>query len=911
MERITGQEPAAVKVNYFKGNDKSKWKNNIHTYNMVSLGELYKGINLNLHAYGNNVEKLFVVEPGAEPKQILLSMEGAEGLSIDESGKMIVATALGQVAFTKPVAYQEIDGRKKYVDASYALTKFRNHKSRIENGYRFTIGQYDPDYELIIDPLLASTFLGNTSTYGGGISSIALDSSNNVYVTGSTASADFPTAGNPYDSTYSNNVMYVSSRDVFVSKLDSNLSTLIASTFLGGGKSQGSSAIVLDSSNNVYVVGGTSSADFPTVGSPHDDSYNGNYDVFVSKLDSSLSTLVASTLLGGSWVEYGRAITLDSSNNVYVTGNTSSADFPTVGSPHGDSLNGNIDVFVSKLDSSLSTLIASTFLGGEEREYGRAIALDSSNNVYVTGNTSSADFPTADSPYEGSYNWDDVFVSKLSSGLSALIASTFLGGSRYDSGRAIALDSNNNVYVTGFTDSADFPTAGIPYDDSYNWSRDVFVSKLNCSLSTLIASTFLGGGGNDEGYAIALDSSNNVYVTGETWLTDFPTSGSQYDDYFNGTRDVFVSKLLSNLNTLTASTFLGGTNADGGTAIALDSSNNVYVAGYTSSADFPTAGSPYDDSYNGPWAFSDVFVSKLELVQSAEAMIIGDIDGSGSADVILDYGRLGTYVRLSDSTLSQLHKLSPETMATGNFDGGTKDDILLDYVSLGTWIRMNNSSWTQLHTLSLESMIIGDIDGGGDDDAVIDFGAPYGIWVRMNNSFWAQLHSLSPEAMITGDIDGSGKDDVILDFGGLGTWIRMNNSSWVQLHSLSPEAMTTGDIDGGGKDDIILDFGPGYGIWARMNNSSWAQLHTLSPETIITGDIDGGGLEDIILDFGDLGTWIRMNNSTWTQLHTLSPEAMTTGYIDGGGSADVILDFGDLGIWARMNNSSWLELPKP
>ncbi len=195
VERITGQEPAATQVNYFKGNDKSKWQSNIHTYNMVSLGELYQGISLNLHAYGNNVEKLFVVEPGAEPKQILLSMEGAENLSIDKNGQMIAATTLGPVVFTKPVAYQEIDGSKRYVEAAYTLTKFQDHKSKIENGYGFTIGQYNPDYELIIDPLLASTFLGggnDDKSYA-----IALDSSNNVYVTGGYFLLSFPDGRQP------------------------------------------------------------------------------------------------------------------------------------------------------------------------------------------------------------------------------------------------------------------------------------------------------------------------------------------------------------------------------------------------------------------------------------------------------------------------------------------------------------------------------------------------------------------------------------------------------------------------------------------------------------------------------------------------------------------------------------------
>ena len=242
---------------------------------------------------------------------------------------------------------------------------------------------------------------------------MALDSNNNVYVTGYTASADFPTTGSPYDNSYDGG------DNIFVSKLDSSLSTLMASTFLGVSSAFGY-GIALDTSDNVYVAGWTFANDFPTVGNPYDNSYGGQDDVVVSKLDSGLSTLLASTYLGGSGSDRVHAITLDSNNNIYVTGHTSSTDFPTTGFPHDDSYNGNGDVFVSKLDTGLNTLVASTFLGGSSTERsttGRAyygIALDNSNNLYVTGWTDSTDFPTDGSPYDGSHNGViDSFVAKL------------------------------------------------------------------------------------------------------------------------------------------------------------------------------------------------------------------------------------------------------------------------------------------------------------------------------------------------------------------------------------------------------------------------------------------------------------------------------------------------------------------
>ncbi len=280
--------------------------------------------------------------------------------------------------------------------------------------------------------------------------------------------------------------------------------------------------------------------------------------------------------------------------------------------------------------------------------------------------------------------------------------------------------------------------------------------------------------------------------------------------------------------------------------------------------------STYTSGYFGFYNFSqgEVVYKGFTEFQQDKTFITGDIDNSGLDDIIVDFGSdTGTYVRLNNSSLPQLHALSPETMAIGNLDASSGDDVILDFGSLGTWVYMNNSTWVQLHALSPEIMITGDMDGASGTDAILDFGS-LGTWVYMNNTSWVQLHVLSPEIMITGDMDGGGSDDVILDFGSLGTWVRMNNSTWVQLHVLSPETMTIGNIDGSSGDDVILDFGS-LGIWARMNNSTWSQLHTLSAVTMTTGDVDGGGQDDVIIDFGaPSGVWIRMNNSTWSALPT-------------------------------------------
>jgi hypothetical protein len=405
---------------------------------------------------------------------------------------------------------------------------------------------------------------------------------------------------------------------------------LLAGTFIGGGDSDLGHSIALDSGRNVYVTGKTAFSDFPTTPGAYDTSHNGAWDVFVSKLDSSLSSLLASTFIGGSHWDGGLSISLDSGGNVYVTGWTLSSDYPTIFGCYDTSHNGWTDVFVSKLDSTLSSLLEGTFIGGSGYDYGHSIALDSGGNVYVTGETESTDYPTIFGCYDTSFNGGyDVFVSKLDSTLSSLLEGTFIGGSDSDRGNSIALDSGANVYVTGWTESTDYPTIFGCYDTSFNGGyNDVFVSKLDSSLSSLMASTFIGGSYRDEGNSIALNGSGNVYVTGWTESTDYPTIFGCYDTSHNGGQDVFVSKLNNNLFSLLAGTFIGGGDSDLGYSIALDSGGNVYVTGWTESTDYPTPGG-YDTSNNGR---NDVFVSKLN--NNLFSLLAGTfIGGSGN-----DYG---------------------------------------------------------------------------------------------------------------------------------------------------------------------------------------------------------------------------------------------------------------------------------
>jgi len=340
---VKGEHKAVTKVSYFKGKDPSNWKRNISTYNLVSLGEVYKGIGLKLKACGKNVEKLFYVKAGANPESIKIKIEGAKSLRVNEAGELEVETGLGVIKFTKPVAYQEISGKRVKVAAAYTLLSDSKHV------YGFKVGSYDKKETLIIDPLLASTFIGGSDDDRG--YSIALDGGGNVYITGYTESSDYPTTSGAYDESFNGGYW-----DVFVSRLNSSLSTLLASTFIGGSDNDCGKSIALDGGGNVYITGKTESSDYPTTPGAYDESHNsdGDGDVFVSKLNSSLSSLLSSTFIGGSRYDSGNSIALDGGGNVYITGVTWSSNYPTTSGAYDESYNGNFDVFVSRLDSNLS-----------------------------------------------------------------------------------------------------------------------------------------------------------------------------------------------------------------------------------------------------------------------------------------------------------------------------------------------------------------------------------------------------------------------------------------------------------------------------------------------------------------------------------------------------------------------------
>ncbi len=560
--RTSGFEKLPGVSNYFIGNEPAKWHTDVPHYARVQYEGVYPGIDLVWYGNQRQLEYDFVVAPGADPGRIQVAYEGVESVGVDGSGELVLRTALGEVRQQRPRVYQEIGGKRVEVGARYSLLA--------RNRVTFELAKYDRKRELRIDPLV-----------------------------------------------------------------------LVYSTYLGGSLEDRGQGIAVDEAGSAYVAGFTLSTNFPT-SSPYQGPQavnNGEYDAFVTKLLVAGSSLVYSTYLGGtapnsrsSRDSQAFGIAVDVSGSAYVTGLTYSTNFPTL-APFQATNRGFRNAFVTKLAPTGSALVYSTYLGGSQSDQGMAIALDAFNSAYITGQTNSPDFPVAAAYQGGSHAptggfGGTAFVTELTPSGNSLSYSTYLGGSSGEEGLGIAVDVDGSAFVTGWTISADFPTV-FPFQAAKKtkagWDT-AFVTKLTPGGGGLFYSTFLGGSTQDVGYAIASDGTGSAYITGTTMSADFPIDllGSPYQATLRGVRNAFVTKLSLGGTALDYSTYLGGNGNDYGYGIAVDTAGSAYVAGSTSSSNFPTL-SPYATA-------GGTFVTKV--APSGSDLVYSTYFGGGGANAI-------------------------------------------------------------------------------------------------------------------------------------------------------------------------------------------------------------------------------------------------------------------------------------
>ena len=456
-----------------------------------------------------------------------------------------------------------------------------------------------------------SSFLGGSGDDGG--SAIAVDAAGNMYVVGYTYSTNFPTAGALQTARAG------PAQDAFVTKINP-ITGLVYSTYLGGIDpdpilGETATAIALDAQGDAYVTGLTYSTSFPTTPGAFQTTFGGLEDGFVAELNPSGSALVYSTYLGGAGVDGASGIAMDAAGTTYVTGVTNSTDFPTTPGALQTIFGGVKDAFVTALGPTGSSLVYSTYLGGPGSEGATGIAVDGAGNAYVTGLTTTG-FPITPGVVQSTpVGGGEAFVTALNAAGSALIYSTYLGGSGGDVGNSIAVDAAGNAYVAGHTASTNFPTTPSAFQSTFaGGTIDGFVAALNSSGSALLFSTFLGGTGSDQGKGIALDAAGNAYIVGITGSTDFPITGTVIPADTGGGNDAFVTALTGTGDALVFSTHLGGNGPDGGFGIAVDSAGTTYVTGVTGNIganSFPITPGAFQPLFGG---INDAYVTRITRV---------------------------------------------------------------------------------------------------------------------------------------------------------------------------------------------------------------------------------------------------------------------------------------------------------
>jgi hypothetical protein len=589
--RAVGLDKQAGVNNDFMSKDPANWHTNIANYSEVAYKGVYRGINLLYHGDQQQLEYDFVVQPGASPGTIRLAFGGVTGKSLDAQGNLVLHTSGGDMVEHAPVAYQVVDGVQHAVTSRFVIGP--------GGQVGFQVGHYDHSKALVIDPVLSlsySTYLGPskgtslTEARGG----IAVDAAGDAYIAGFTESPQFPTTAGAFQT--SGSFIKTIGLGAFVTKFNAAGSALVYSTFLGGISPTG---IAVDSAGDAYVTGST--LDAPPLKNAYQATAGGGGDAFVTKLNATGSKLVYSTYLGGSGQDYANGIAVDSSGDAYVTGTSSSANFPTTpGSLQPVLAGGGPQAFVTALNPAGSALIYSTFLGGTAGTFGNGIAVDGSRNAYVTG-VSYNNFPTTPGAFlTGSEG--GAFVAKLNATGSALVYAAQLSGSNTtspDKGYRIAVDGSGNAYVMGLTLSSDFPTTPGGYQRTFAiGSVSAFVTELNATGTGLVYSTFLSGGIDDKAEwtntplgGIAVDTHGNIYVTGVTGSSNFPTKKALQPTFGGGYYDAFVAEINPSqvgAASLVYSTYLGGSDEDVSHGIAVDGLGNAYVTGFTYSLNFPT-----------------------------------------------------------------------------------------------------------------------------------------------------------------------------------------------------------------------------------------------------------------------------------------------------------------------------------
>jgi uncharacterized repeat protein (TIGR01451 family) len=652
--------------NYLSGGDSSNWQTQVRGYSEIIYHDLWKGVDLKFYGNGADLEQEFVVNPGADVSQVQIAYRGIENLGVESDGSLLIKTAAGEMRESAPRIYQQMAGNRFEVKGRFKLLS--------ATSYTFEVAAHDTRYALVVDPtLLYSTFLGGSAGNNHEVATgIAVDAFGNAYVTGYTASTDFPVTPGAFQISSAGSA-------AFVTKLNPTGSGLVYSTYISGVSY--SNAIAVDTNGNAYVSGSGASTGFPTTSNAYSQSCGASW--FLTVLNPTGSGLVYSTCFGSGFVPNQSSMVATSNGRAFIAGSAGSygSTIPTTPNAYQTANPGSRSdiAFASVFDTTASgaaSLLYSTYFGipsSNSGAYGTgayAIAVDPYGNMYITGYAGDS-LPVTPGAFQNSLatgimcnpfagaQWvcPDGFVAKFNpsaSGAQSLIYSTYLGGPGNDAPLAIAVDNSGNAYVTGYTFSYSFPVTPGAFQTSLPYSGNVavsFVSKLNAGGSGLLYSTYLAGGGvrpDATGQGIAVDSLGNAYLTGSTLSAAFPVTLDAFQSALHAGYDVFLTKLNPAGSALVYSSYLGGNQDDIATSIVIDQAGDAYITGYTGSSDFPSTPFAFQPALNPNPSRStcdacfpeDAFVTKFPLGTSGALSVsailptIGGNTGTVTAEIL-------------------------------------------------------------------------------------------------------------------------------------------------------------------------------------------------------------------------------------------------------------------------------------
>lgn len=919
---VEGRDELNNKSNYFIGGDREQWRSNVSNFARVFYKGVYPGIDMVYYGQQRELEYDFIVAPQADPREIKLAFKGASDISLDGQGDLRIKLGERELVQPAPFIYQEVNGERKQIAGRFVIK--HNQQSATRNPQSVQVGfeveDYDRSLPLVIDPkLLFSTYVGGYTEFidivegqGDTAAGVAVDSNGSVYITGNTDSTDFPATSGAWQEELElrgDDACLIAGPlkcgDAFVLKLNTTGTQIQYATYLGGHNSDEARAIAVDATGRAYITGGTdpfNAANFcinpylwPTTFGTYQNKpcygARADSDAFFTVLNSAGSELVYSTYYGGGFVggdnnDIGNAIAIDSSGNGYIAGETTSNNLPDKNAFQNNRASSGTgkDAFVAKFnpaETNNDSFLYGSYLGGTGDDIALGIAVDAVGNAYVVGRTASNDLDTrapSGQPLRASFNGGstDGFIAKVdvtnASGAGSLVYLSYYGGSGADSVNAVTVEANTQrAYITGRSDSATgFPLLNA-FDASAGTSSDAFVAKLNADGTAQFYSTFLGGSSFDEGLAITLDAALNVYLTGQTLSTNFPNKNGFQTVRASSDGDAFVTKISAVGNTpaqpkILYSSYLGGgggggTGKDIGRGIALDSKGNVYIAGQTASATFPTTAGVVKTSAPNISQFNpDAFVAKVESTfadtigvynPAANQFRLRNSNSPGPVDKLINFGLAGDIPVVGDwngdgikdagvfrpsagqfviQKLTVTFSCNPICVPSGvsptlTINFGTNGDLPI----AGDWDNNGVESVGVFRPSSGTFFMTDDNIANPDVDHTINFG-------------------INGDLPVAGDWNSNGEDTVGVFRPSAGTFFLTNQDALnptldiTAVFGVAEDLPVAGDFDGDGKDSI--------GVWRPSvatfflgnNNDSTVNITAafgVNGDQPVAGDWDG------------------------------------------------------------------------